>query len=832
MSLNVGDLLITLGVKDETADRLRRFVANVQRTAAEVGTHARGVAAGATSMSVSFARSALKAGAALGLLGAGSVAVGGLMAGVFAGIVGGIAAIGIKAAATAPAVKAAFSGLGASVKADLANAAQVFQGPLIAAAGSLKGMFSSQIAPALQGMFTQLAPLIGQVTKGLGAFLEPMLPAIQAIVAAVTPMMAQLAGSMGTFGGQLAGFLGPITQVLAQNSGLLATLVTGIGGVLQALGPVFAALVQVGVQVAGPLMGALRGVGQALAASLAPVLVQLGPVIGQLVMSIGQIAVALIPLLPPFLQLAATLASALMPVLVQVAQALTAALQPVLVALQPVLGQIASAFGQVIVALLPILPPLSQLMVALLPPIMSLVKALTPVLVMIAGIFAKLVGAITPFLPPLIQLNTAILPVAISFVTALAKVLKGDFKGAFDTVKNAATTFGKTIKAAFAKLQSAGKDLVEGIKNGFVNAWNSFVSAAGGLFTSFISWIKGLLGIRSPSTVMAGIGADTAKGWVVGLTGEQDNIKSTAAKLVDTVVTAFRSGKITGGVKDSLVEAVRSGNKELKKLADERLKIAEAMKKALEFAASTTDSIKQGSSLSNMDFGDSGPSSSAIREKLSARLAQIRRFASVIKKLAKRGLSKTMMQQVIEAGVDGGTELGEALMQASNADFRAINSLSAQIDKAAKQAGKNAADAMFDAGKNAGKGFLTGLTSQKAQIIAAMKDIANALVAQIKKALKQKSPSRVFMDIGMNTMAGLELGIVGAAPKMIASAVGVAGQLSRSFTPKLAGGVAPGGVGGRVSHTTVNVTNHYPQAEPTSRTVNRGLQVAAVIGLA
>jgi hypothetical protein len=39
-------------------------------------------------------------------------------------------------------------------------------------------------------------------------------------------------------------------------------------------------------------------------------------------------------------------------------------------------------------------------------------------------------------------------------------------------------------------------------------------------------------------------------------------------------------------------------------------------------------------------------------------------------------------------------------------------------------------------------------------------------------------------------------------------------------------------VPGYGNQTTVNVTNNYPQAEPTSRTVNRGLQYASVLGLA
>ncbi|MGN9844868.1 hypothetical protein ACTMTI_42745 [Nonomuraea sp. H19] len=40
---------------------------------------------------------------------------------------------------------------------------------------------------------------------------------------------------------------------------------------------------------------------------------------------------------------------------------------------------------------------------------------------------------------------------------------------------------------------------------------------------------------------------------------------------------------------------------------------------------------------------------------------------------------------------------------------------------------------------------------------------------------------------------------------------------------------SPGGGDGRQIHMVIN--NHYPQAEPTSKSMNRGLQYAAAVGL-
>ncbi|MGW4639548.1 phage tail protein [Sphaerisporangium sp. NPDC004334] len=892
-------------------------------------TTAMGTIGGATlSATPIVAGFAVKSAAALAGVGAAGVAAGAVGALALTGIVAGLGAIGVKAAMTAPAVKKSFADLGKSVKTDLAEAASGLEGPLIAASGRIKSTFSAQIAPALRGVFTQIAPLIGQFTTGLTSMLGPLLPAVQGITGAVTPMLSQLAGSLGTFGGQLAGFLAPVTQAFSQSSGFLAQLVTGLGGVLQALGPLLGALVQLGAALVGPLMGALTQVAGALSSALGPVLVQMAPQIGQIVASLGMLLASLMPLLPPILQLVGTLASALMPVLVQVATAVTTALRPVLVQMGPLLGQIAMAFGQLIVALLPLLPPIAQLVASLatallpalapiipiigqvaatlggilvqavtillgaltpmlpmlsqmaqmfgaaimqalqqlspalmqivaafsgllpavlpilpplvqlatslLPPIIQLVVALTPILTTLINIFTGLVGAILPFLPPLIQIATSVVPLMVSVITALVQVLRGDFSGALETIKGAVVTFGTTIMNAFKKLFTLGKDLVDGIKQGFVNAWNSFTATVGSLFSGFIGWIKKLLGIASPSKVMASIGSDTAKGWLVGLMAEQPKIKETAGALVDTVVNAFKSGKISDGVKDGLVESIRHSNSQLQDLAEERKRIVKIIADAMAYVKQINDQVKQFASLGNMQFGEEGPTAESIKQGLQAKLAQVRAFAGVIKKLAKRGLSKSLLQQVIEAGPDAGTELGQAILAADSSTFKAINSTAGMIDKAAKDAGKAAADAMFDAGRNAGKGFLTGLTSQKKEIIKAMQDIANALVTQIKKALKIKSPSGVFAEIGMFTMAGLESGITVGSKKMLGSAATVAGKLADTFGSQVA---VPGGQVGPAparyqNTTTVHVTNHYPQAEPTSRTVNRGLQYAAVVGLA
>ncbi|MEV6033981.1 hypothetical protein AB0L65_22710 [Nonomuraea sp. NPDC052116] len=91
----------------------------------------------------------------------------------------------------------------------------------------------------------------------------------------------------------------------------------------------------------------------------------------------------------------------------------------------------------------------------------------------------------------------------------------------------------------------------------------------------------------------------------------------------------------------------------------------------------------------------------------------------------------------------------------------------------------------------------------------------------------------MLADVHVNTAAGLDQGITRVAPKVLARAAGIAGQLTKAFTPELVATLAPGMVPGAYgNHTTVYVTNNYLVGEPTSKTANKGLPYASVLGLA
>jgi len=74
------------------------------------------------------------------------------------------------------------------------------------------------------------------------------------------------------------------------------------------------------------------------------------------------------------------------------------------------------------------------------------------------------------------------------------------------------------VAGAGAWLTDTGKRIVDGLKQGFINQWNNLKSSISNLFRGLISWLRNLLGIKSPSAVFADIG----KNLMLGLAGGID----------------------------------------------------------------------------------------------------------------------------------------------------------------------------------------------------------------------------------------------------------------------------------------------------------------------
>lgn len=256
-------------------------------------------------------------------------------------------------------------------------------------------------------------------------------------------------------------------------------------------------------------------------------------------------------------------------------------------------------------------------------------------------------------------------------------------------------------------------------------------------------------------------------------------------RIAKSITDAFK-GKATR-TDDRLVAMVQAGNKKLQSLAAQRDALAKKIADAHKFAADTKNAALRAFSLQSLTQGQEAFSARSIQDGLLGAVNQVKRFTVQINDLAKRGLRKDRLQQIIGLGPEQGSQLATVLSQSTKDSLKRINALQEQLAKASGTLGNTSADVLFDAGKQAGAGFLAGLQGQRKNIEKLMLDIAKGMQSAIRAALKIKSPSRVFMRIGDMTGAGLQIGFVNRIGALAAASRSAGRAMARAVSTQLAG---------------------------------------------
>ena len=115
--------------------------------------------------------------------------------------------------------------------------------------------------------------------------------------------------------------------------------------------------------------------------------------------------------------------------------------------------------------------------------------------------------------------------------------------------------------------------------------------------------------------------------------------------------------------------------------------------------------------------------------------------------------------------------------------IKKINSLAASGAKLSTSYGNFMADAMYDSGKQAGKGFLAGLQAQEAALQKEMTKLGGSLVDAIEKKLKIHSPSRETHRVGTMVGAGLVGGMAASLPQINRAALDMAAAAVPQIAP-------------------------------------------------
>jgi phage-related minor tail protein len=246
------------------------------------------------------------------------------------------------------------------------------------------------------------------------------------------------------------------------------------------------------------------------------------------------------------------------------------------------------------------------------------------------------------------------------------------------------------------------------------------------------------------------------------LTASAADIKKAFDELTKDLRTA-------GGSAKRLTSSTTAASAKLQALAKRRDAVGARITAAKETAADQKKTAADFLGLGNLA---ESTSVKQIIAGLQGRQKTVRTSESTIAGLSKRGLNQSLIGQLVALGPDSG--LAGVVAKASKGQIAQLNQLAASGAKLSASYGNTMADAMFDAGTNSARGFLTGLQSQQKELQAAMNKLGDGLVTTIKRRLKIKSPSRVTTGVGEMAGAGVGVGLDNTTSAIAAAAARVA----------------------------------------------------------
>lgn len=378
------------------------------------------------------------------------------------------------------------------------------------AASTIQGSFG-MMKSAWQNLVTGMADpsqdlgvLVGNFTDSIVTVGNNLIPRIQDLLPRIVEATTSL---VGTVSEQLPAILGTVLPSLVEGA---TSLVTGLMAALPSV------------------LSVLADVAPTVINTLVPALIELLPQITQtgidVIVSLAQgIADALPQLIPAATDAIIEIVEVLtspenLGNLIDAALAIILALVDGLVDATPkLIAAVPDVIANLVTAIIANMPKILEAGVEITMALADgLIKAIPELVAAIPNLILGIVQGIIDNLPEIIMAGPKI-------IAALAT-------GLIEAIPDIVMVIPQLIRSivdTFLSFDwgSIGKNIVEGIKNGFVNMWNSFKQTVENVFTGLVDGVKSFLGIASPSKVFAGIGGYMAEGLGQGFDKEFSSIK-------------------------------------------------------------------------------------------------------------------------------------------------------------------------------------------------------------------------------------------------------------------------------------------------------------------
>lgn len=477
---------------------------------------------------------------------------------------------------------------------------------------------------------------------------------------------------------------------------------------------------------------------------------QLATTAVQLVTTLANgIAAALPDLIPAAVQAVVTLVQGLIeniPALIEAAAALIQGLTDGVIAAIPIL-----------VAAIPTI--ITSLVTVLLENIPVIIQAGIDLLTALVGALPEIIAAIVAVLPQIIDgITTALLnniPLLIEAGIQLLTALITNLPQIIATIVTAVPEIVSAIVSAFAGLAGSivdiGANIVSGIWDGICSMATWIKDKVTGFFSGIVDGVKDFLGIHSPSKVFSDIGNNTVEGYADGV---DDGANANEKRVLNTV----------GGLSDSMADALGSGGGDAG---------AALMNKLTTSASASLAKVANVASTSVATFCNG----------VTAELGKVQTTAeNVMTTLCNAVLGK--QTDVVAVANTTVTSICDTILS-RHRDF-------------------------YNVGVDAMSGFNEGLRIQGQQAIATARSIANAIIAEMQRAMDIHSPSRKMRDrVGVPTAQGFIVGFEdemdGWGKRMQAAVNAETGKITANVSAQADGRAAAQGVTREIHNTTRTV---------------------------
>ncbi|MFE3004247.1 MULTISPECIES: hypothetical protein [unclassified Streptomyces] len=692
--------------------------------------------------------------------------------------------------------------------------------------GTLSNVFGG-LTSSGQGLFGTLETITQSLQDATAT------AGFQRALGALSDTMRVVASTVGPLLGQALAALGPVVETLAGPAQLLvATLGSGLSTVLAELGPVLdSAAGTFGDLVVAllPFVTLASELAATALPALAPLFEGLSTVVQEMTPFLEQLATNIGAQLTPALERLPEILGAIVPVFERAAAEIFPALTQALVTMSPYLGELAVQLADLAVQLAPVIADFlsfSTVIISKVAPYAGplLAGVLVGLIAMLSGLATILEHTVVPAVRTLGNVLSGDFRGALASAGVNIGNLRSVAATAFNAlVGNAISNIGRFASEVGAGAVRAAGRLRDGVNQGIANVrtllgslpsiaqaaagglGSALVAAGASLISGLISGIQSKIGAvraklgeltsmipdwkgpkRKDATLLTPAGKSIIQGLIDGIDASTAKLKSKLTSITNTIERAISINK--GNKKKlpglaALLDRVERDNKKLLALAKNRDKVAASLKAAQKKLDDVVAArAKKAADIRDGILGEANITSghnlvnsvSAITIGLQAAVKKTEQFTANLAKLRKAGLHADLLDDIGNAGVDGGAATADALAKATPAELKRINDLQAQLSKAATSTGATVAGALYDSGVKAAQGLVDGLQRKQGAIEKQMRKIATAMVKAIEKALDMHSPSRRLRAVAELAMAGMPQGFEAMRATVARSAASVA----------------------------------------------------------